>query len=104
MSMTVIAGMAIVLAVLASTRLAASRRSDRAFEIVESRRRRGSGTGLFVLVGAGLCAGMLFAGYRWLPAEQSAQVAVQGEMHPTLRLAESFDSYREMQQNTQQAR
>ena len=103
MSMSLIAGMAIVLAVVASTRLVTSRRVDRSFEIVASRRRRGSGASLLVL-GLGLCAMALFAGYRWLPAGLPAQAAAQAEPGPTLRLAESFDSYREMQQNAQQTR
>jgi hypothetical protein len=94
----------ITLAALGSMRLALSRRTERAFEIVESRRRRGSGSGLFVLLGVGLCAGVLYGGYRWLPAGQPDLTVAQAEARPSLRLAETFDSYRDMQQNAQQSR
>jgi hypothetical protein len=106
MSMSLIAGVVITLAVLGSVRLVTARHTERAFEIVESRRRRrGSGSGLFMLLGVGLCAGVLFAGYRWLPAaELDLATAQTSEPRPTLRLAETFDSYHEMQQSQHQTR
>ena len=104
MSTTLIAAAVISLAVLGSMRLMLMRRTERAFEIVESRRRRGFGSGLFVLLGIGLCATVLYGGYRWLPTGQPELTVAQAEPRPSLRLAETFDSYREMQQNAQQTR
>ena len=93
--MTLIAGIAATLAVLWTLRMAAARRAERGFRIVETSSHRGSGS-LPVLLAAAVSLMALVAGYRWLP---SGQQLTQIQLNPPqLRLAESFDSYRQLNQ------